>query len=173
MTQNGIIWFRLCGFSGLIYNRISFHRQKVQIQKITYIPPLQLSTDMDWQTAMLRKRNLCEDKGDILKSKSTLNHDEGGKKEKTAAALCRFNVRWRCTFGPHSVQLVMSQQGLCLWDVGVVINKAGCGSTCNMEESFKREKERERRGAAVFFLTWLSVHLPFISRFENWDILCH
>lgn len=31
MTQNGIIWFRLCGFSGLIYNTISFRHQKVQI----------------------------------------------------------------------------------------------------------------------------------------------
>lgn len=40
MTQNGIIWFRLCGFSGLIYNTISFHRQKVQIlQKSPIFPP--------------------------------------------------------------------------------------------------------------------------------------
>lgn len=29
--QKGITWFRLCGFSGLIYNTISFCRQKVQI----------------------------------------------------------------------------------------------------------------------------------------------
>lgn len=39
MTQNGIIWFRLCGFSGLIYNTISFHRQKVQILQKSPIPP--------------------------------------------------------------------------------------------------------------------------------------
>lgn len=52
MTQNGIIWFRLCGFSGLIYNTISFHRQKVQILQKSPIPPpppppLQLPTDTD------------------------------------------------------------------------------------------------------------------------------
>lgn len=33
MTQNGIIWFKLCRFSGLIYNTIYFHLQKVQILK--------------------------------------------------------------------------------------------------------------------------------------------
>lgn len=33
MTQNGIIWFKLCRFSGLIYNTIYFHHQKVQILK--------------------------------------------------------------------------------------------------------------------------------------------
>lgn len=39
MTQNGIIWFRLCGFSGLIYNTISFHRQKVQILQKSHLSP--------------------------------------------------------------------------------------------------------------------------------------
>lgn len=48
MTQNGIIWFKLCRFSGLIYNTIYFHLQKVQIlkkkrkkggEKIIFIPP--------------------------------------------------------------------------------------------------------------------------------------
>lgn len=33
MTHNGIIWFKLCRFSGLIYNTIYFHHQKVQILK--------------------------------------------------------------------------------------------------------------------------------------------
>lgn len=49
MTQNGIIWFKLCRFSGLIYNTIYFHLQKVQILKkkkkekrgggVIFIPP--------------------------------------------------------------------------------------------------------------------------------------
>lgn len=62
MTQNGIKWFKLCGFSGLIYNTIFFHCQKVQIlkkQKENYPPhpfPLQLSTDKDRQTATLKKQ---------------------------------------------------------------------------------------------------------------------
>lgn len=57
MTQNGIIWFKLCRFSGLIYNTIYFHHQKVQILKkkkrggIIYIP----SEAFNGQTATLRK----------------------------------------------------------------------------------------------------------------------
>lgn len=77
MTQNGIIWFRLCGFSGLIYNTISFHRQKVQIlQKSPKTPrPTQLPTDMDWQTAKKKTKkttNFVKQKG-TLKSESTMN----------------------------------------------------------------------------------------------------
>lgn len=60
MTQNGIIWFKLCRFSGLIYNTIYFHLQKVQILKkggkIIYIhPPPKLPTDTDCYTMKKKK----------------------------------------------------------------------------------------------------------------------
>lgn len=79
MTQNGITWFRLCGFSGLMYNTISFHPQKVQILQKSLITPLKLSTDMDHQTAMLRLASLKR-KG-RLESKSRLG-------ERRADTLC-------------------------------------------------------------------------------------
>lgn len=68
MTQNGIIWFKLCRFSGLIYNTIYFHLQKVQILKKRgedhlYPPPPKLPTDTDCYTMEKKTQNNAVAKG--------------------------------------------------------------------------------------------------------------
>lgn len=107
------------------------------------IPPLQLLTDMDWQTATLRK-NLWEEKGVYLKSKFTLSHAD----DKTAAALCRLKRSMSLHFLPHSIQLVTSQQVICLWDTHVM-NRVGCGQMCSIkDESSNTQREVEQQFSA-------------------------
>lgn len=153
-TKNGIIWFRLCGFSGLIYNFFSSPRKckfsKKEKKKSPIFPPLQLSTDMDRQTATLKNKinQTLWWGGDYFKKSNA----HWITSEETAADETLDDV----LLSPNLCQLETSQEALCFFLVhwvgltGGGVRFAAVSASCD----------------SVCIYSWT-------FRYEDWDVFHH
>lgn len=116
-----------------------------------YSPPLQLPTDMDWQTATLR-RNLCEERKGLKKEAT-----HTGRKRWLHSELKR-SMALHFLAASRSVSAATEQL---IFRMHLLRYRAGCSQMCYQEESFNTQRWSDG------FL-WLCAFT-----IEKWDIFRH
>lgn len=155
MTQNGIKWFKLCGFSGLIYNTISFHCQKVQIlkkQKENHpphpSPPAAFNRQGPTDCYAKKKKNSAKSK-ELFR----VNRHWNCVQKKTAAAVCKLNASNDVAhLGNASFDQQCHSRHSAIWETLVVLSRVGvvrCATRMKVLTRTAREREVEQQFSSV------------------------